>query len=255
MSDEYYEFRNGRRYTNNLFSTIIKSLIVVILLLSVIVLAIFSYKYLFPNTNQTTKIVQKPLVQQKSTGLKKEDIALIVKSIMLEMKAQNSKVAKKQIKNRSKDEQLLSSLQSAEVDTITKRKVKKVKKVKPKIITKKIKKQVKKRYVTYNAVVINKKEIRNTSDLAKLYATINKIAKKKKKKVLSSAYTKKIRKEIGARKNSMRTIKVRSGDTLGSLAIRAYGDAKYYRKIFRANPDLVNNPNKISVGQILRVPK
>ena len=255
MSDEYYEFRNGKRYSNNLFSNVVKSLIALILFLLIVILGIFSYKYILKDKKAVVKMpTLKQTVQQKNSRLKKEDIALIVRNIMLEMKAQNAKKPLKHQQNISHDQQLLSSLQSAEVDTIVTKKVVKTK-PKKKIISKKIQEKVKKRYVTYNAIIINKQEIRNTSDLAKLYASINKIAKKNKKRVLSSAYTKKIRKEIGARRNSMRTIKVRKGDTLGSLAIRAYGDAKYYTKIFSANPDLVDNPNKISVGQILRVPK
>ena len=255
MNNEYFEFRNGRRYSGDTFSNIIKLLIVIILFLLIVVLTLFSYNYLTSDKIKSNVIVQQIKTQpKKSPELKKEDIALIVKTIMMAMKAQEASRPLIKAQNKTNDQQLLSSLQSADVDTIANRKVK-IKRSETKNISKKIVKKVKKRYVTYNAVIINKKEIRTTSDLAKLYATINKIAKKNKKKILRSAYTKKIRKEIGTRKNSMRTIKVRKGDTLGSLAVRAYGSAKYYRKIFTANPDLVDDPNKISVGQILRVPK
>jgi len=53
----------------------------------------------------------------------------------------------------------------------------------------------------------------------------------------------------------MRTIRVRQGDTLSSIALRAYGKSSLYNKIFEANPDLLSNPNNLRVGQVLRVPK
>ncbi len=60
--------------------------------------------------------------------------------------------------------------------------------------------------------------------------------------------------EATVRKNEMRTIVVISGDTLSSIAKRAYGDGNLFHKIYRANPVIMNNPNRIYPGQILRVP-
>ncbi|HXY75677.1 MAG TPA: LysM peptidoglycan-binding domain-containing protein [Steroidobacteraceae bacterium] len=47
---------------------------------------------------------------------------------------------------------------------------------------------------------------------------------------------------------------VQSGDTLSKLAQRYYGDASLYTKIFQANRDVLSDPNKIQVGQKLRIP-
>jgi len=47
---------------------------------------------------------------------------------------------------------------------------------------------------------------------------------------------------------------VRSGDTLSKLAAHYYGDATLYPKIFDANRDQLTDPNKIRVGQKLRIP-
>ncbi|MCI4662507.1 MAG: LysM peptidoglycan-binding domain-containing protein [Neomegalonema sp.] len=47
---------------------------------------------------------------------------------------------------------------------------------------------------------------------------------------------------------------VRSGDTLGSIAQRSYGDAFMYRKIYNANRDILRSPNFIEVGQRLYLP-
>ena len=56
------------------------------------------------------------------------------------------------------------------------------------------------------------------------------------------------------RKNEMRIIVVRRGDTLGKIAKRAYGNVMEYRKIYKANPDILKRPDRIYVGQKLRIP-
>ena len=47
---------------------------------------------------------------------------------------------------------------------------------------------------------------------------------------------------------------VRAGDTLSKIAAHYYGDATLYPKIFEANRDQLTDPNKIRVGQKLRIP-
>jgi nucleoid-associated protein YgaU len=47
---------------------------------------------------------------------------------------------------------------------------------------------------------------------------------------------------------------VQSGDSLSKLAKRFYGDAKLYPKIFEANRDQLSDPDKIRVGQTLKLP-
>lgn len=47
---------------------------------------------------------------------------------------------------------------------------------------------------------------------------------------------------------------VKSGETLSKLAQQYYGDASLYPKIFEANKDVLKDPNKIRVGQKLRIP-
>lgn len=51
-----------------------------------------------------------------------------------------------------------------------------------------------------------------------------------------------------------RTIVVQPGDTLSSIALRAYGDQAKYPRIFEANPRILTSPNHIFPGQVLRVP-
>lgn len=47
---------------------------------------------------------------------------------------------------------------------------------------------------------------------------------------------------------------VQSGDTLSKIAKDMYGNANDYNKIFEANRPLLSDPNKIYVGQVLRIP-
>jgi nucleoid-associated protein YgaU len=48
---------------------------------------------------------------------------------------------------------------------------------------------------------------------------------------------------------------VEVGDTLSSIAERFLGDADRRRTVFQANRDQIEDPNRIFVGQILRVPQ
>jgi nucleoid-associated protein YgaU len=47
---------------------------------------------------------------------------------------------------------------------------------------------------------------------------------------------------------------VKAGDTLSKIAREFYGDAKLYPQIFDANRDQLSDPDKIKVGQKLRIP-
>ena len=45
-----------------------------------------------------------------------------------------------------------------------------------------------------------------------------------------------------------------SGDTLSAIAQRYYGKASAYPKIFEANREVIKDPDKIYVGQKIRIP-
>ena len=45
-----------------------------------------------------------------------------------------------------------------------------------------------------------------------------------------------------------------SGDTLWKIAKKYYGDGSLYMEIFKANQDVLSDPDKIQVGQKLRIP-
>lgn len=50
------------------------------------------------------------------------------------------------------------------------------------------------------------------------------------------------------------TYTVVKGDTLSAIAKRFYGNANEYMKIFEANKDQLKDPDKIQVGQVLKIP-
>lgn len=50
------------------------------------------------------------------------------------------------------------------------------------------------------------------------------------------------------------TYEVRSGDNLSKISKQFYGDANEYMRIFYANRDQLNDPDKIQVGQKLTIP-
>jgi nucleoid-associated protein YgaU len=47
---------------------------------------------------------------------------------------------------------------------------------------------------------------------------------------------------------------VKKGDTLWKIAKEVYGDGSLYPEIFKANQDTLSDPDKIQIGQRLRIP-
>ena len=48
---------------------------------------------------------------------------------------------------------------------------------------------------------------------------------------------------------------IESGDTLSKIAAAQYGDASAYNKIFEANREVIEDPDKIYPGQRIRIPQ
>ena len=55
-------------------------------------------------------------------------------------------------------------------------------------------------------------------------------------------------------KQKVEVYEIVRGDTLGAIAKRHYGKASAYMKIFEANRDIIDDPNKIYPGQKIRIP-
>jgi nucleoid-associated protein YgaU len=58
----------------------------------------------------------------------------------------------------------------------------------------------------------------------------------------------------GAGAGAAQTYTVQAGDTLSKISKHFYGDAKKYAKIYDANRDQLNDPDKIRPGQVLKIP-
>src|SRR5262249_36081146 len=53
---------------------------------------------------------------------------------------------------------------------------------------------------------------------------------------------------------TQRTYTVKAGDTLSKISKEFYGSPNQYMKIFEANQDKLTDPDKIQVGQELKIP-
>ena len=282
LRDDYMKFNvDGDSSSSGSFmSTVIKALVVLLLLLGVIVLGAIGYKFLFKDDTKVAReiapiqpaVTKQSSVEQKvtnavkssSSNIKQEEIAAIVKSVLAQMKQTGqTKVAKKQVASTQTtanspsevdDAELLNNLQSTNVDS-TKNEDIDLSGLDNIDTKKEVNTKAKKQEDTFNKVIIKKDNVATKDDLAKLYAKLNSIMKKDQAKVKKSTYTKMISGETKVRANEMRIIVVRKGDTLSKIAMRAYGDAMMYNKIYEANPDIIKNPNLIHIGQRLRVPR
>jgi len=104
---------------------------------------------------------------------------------------------------------------------------------------------------TFNKVVIEADaEIKQTTNKENKITSIVNDSKKEK-----NIYTQALKVEAKTREDEMQFVVVQEGDTLFYIAKRIYGDAMKYPIIFEANPDILNDPARISIGQKLRVPK
>ena len=257
IRDEYNRFEINEDDNNKgLFHYVVKILISLFLLFAIILLGTYTYQILVSDNETSLKIQKQTLSSKEKTKhhLSQQEMAIIIQAVLAELQKQQATKHPK-VTKKSEDSELLKSLQKVNLEKKPKHIKKKIKKKIKNIVAKKAKPEIIKKEIVYNAVIIGHKEIKNTSDLSRLYASINKISRSKKRKILKSAYTKKIRKEIIIRKKAMRSTVVKDGDTLGSIAHRAYGKASQYKKILDANPELKNNPHRLRVGMRLRVPK
>jgi LysM repeat protein len=55
--------------------------------------------------------------------------------------------------------------------------------------------------------------------------------------------------------SAMQTYTVQAGDTLSAIAKQLLGNANSYMEIFNANRDVLNNPDVIKPGQVLKIPQ
>lgn len=251
--------------------SIIQILIILILVGVLAIGGMFGYKYL-QNDTQTTNVniadniapapvdkveatLQKVVSKQPVTnenGQKmytQEQMKAIVQMMMAQM---NNKSEKEEVKNSTQetaqDNELISSLAGIEVDQMEDIVTKSSDKAD---ITQKVTKNSNDKIDRFNKVVLKKSNNSIDDISSQISSAIEELDQIKSEK---STYTKSISNEISTRENEMRFIVVKEGDSLSKIAKRAYGSVTAYDVIVEANPDLIKNPNRIFVGQKLRIP-
>ncbi len=60
--------------------------------------------------------------------------------------------------------------------------------------------------------------------------------------------------ESGSSSTAPKIYVVVSGDSLSKIARREYGSADEWKRIYEANRDILNDPDKIHPGQELKIP-
>ena len=206
---------------------------------------------------QEEEAIQKAAAATTGKTLSQEDLAKIAALVAQELA--KSKVAAKPATASTKsttkssssqdDAALAAQLEQVQTDTLKNEQE----------VTKDLKGNVKagsnKKVDTFNKVIVEEKSA-SDDELSKLSQEIDSILQSEdvQKNKKNEAYVKELSQEVKQREKEMRFIVVKKGDTLSSIAYRAYGRASAYTKIYNANPDIVRNPNRIYVGMKLRVP-
>ena len=210
---------------------------------------------------QVAQQVAQNIVSERSSTkeMAPEDIANIVQIVMSQLNQKNqqsdqTETSTTNSEDQEKDSQLMESLSSAEVDSISSETIDS-----SSISKDDNNKQASKSSEdnTYNKVVV-KSDNNEIDELSKLSNEISDVIGSEdeisSKDSTTSGYTQSITKEVETRQKEMRYIIVKKGDTLGTIAKRAYGNVMDYKKIYKANPDLLRRPDRIYIGQKLRVP-
>jgi len=212
---------------------------------------------------QITHSVQS--VANDNAQMSPEEIAKVVQMVMTQMNKNPEEIVKETSKKVESDTALLSALSDTDVDSVkeessdTKNLEEALKSIEETQNT--TVKQSSVKVDTYNKV--NVESSSSTDELSQLSSQISSLMEENDitpTKTTSSSsstksYTESIKKEVVVRSNEMRIIVVKKGDTLGKIAKRAYGNVMEYKKIYRANPDMLNRPDRIYIGQKLRIPK
>jgi LysM repeat protein len=216
-------------------------------------------KDILSDKEKISKEVESVVSTDNSNGnMNPEDIANIVQMVMQKMneekKSGASDTTSKPItKEQIQDNRLQESLQDTEVDSL----VSELEKIDVLSEDDKSKKAtISKVTDTYNKVLVKEQQSTtvDSDELSKLSDEISNVIAEDIKKE-TSEYAKEVTKEAKTRKKEMRYVVVKKGDTLGKIAKRVYGNVMDYKKIYAANPDILRRPDRIYIGQKLRVPE
>ena len=194
-------------------------------------------------TSEVTKAVE------TQGEMSPEEVASIVAAVMKQMHQEKRLDTSTQSVAVKQDNALIDELSNSDVDSVSADLIKELENIDMNEHTK-IDNSAK------QIDVYNKVNVQNTSGidtLSQLSDKINSVMQESISNDKVTNYTKSLKSEVNVRKNEMRIIVVRQGDTLGKIAKRAYGNVMEYKRIYRANPELIR-PDRIYIGQKLRIP-
>jgi nucleoid-associated protein YgaU len=202
--------------------------------------------------------IQSAATATTGKALSQDDLAKIAALVAQELaksKAaapKSTSAAPKATAAKQDDAALAAALEGAQTDTLKNENT-----VAPQKMTGNVKAGSNKKVDTFNKVVVGENG-GGDDELSKLSQEIDSILQSdevtKNQPKETVVLKKELKAEAETRQAEMRFIVVKKGDTLSSIANRAYGRASAYTKIYAANPDIVRNPNRIYVGMKLRVP-
>ncbi len=203
----------------------------------------------------TEKIVKSITSAQEGvkTQMSPEDMAKIVQMVTQQIREESQRQAQQNKTETTQKDSLEASLEEAEVDTLS------IETLPISEITKDdSKKQASsdEKPNTYNKVLVNETSKNTNDDLSRLSEEISNVINTEERSITdTTGYTQSLKSEVETRVKEMRYVTVKKGDTLGKIAKRIYGNVMDYKKIYEANPDILRRPDRIYIGQRLRVPE
>ncbi len=276
IEDEYMHYnaddllgeKSVAREGRDFLSTIISILIILVLLGVLVLGGFFGYRYfskddtLKEDAVVSKKSQQKPIstVEPKERMYTEKEMYAIVQTLMEKMKSESKSKATKteqRVQNESQnaEEEFVSTLQNFEEAFVEDRNAN-MTNISEDSINHEIVQASKQEAPSHQNQVVIQEQSSYRDNVDKISNQINTLVEEMQSQGVgqNSNYTKALTREVVVREDAMRIIVVRAGDTLSKIAKRAYGSAMAYDRIFEANPNLINNPNRIYVGQRLRVP-
>jgi len=247
----------------------IKLIVIFIGLLLFIFATIYLYKYFYPTLNHSTEFVK----NENSLVTKKKLPSIVIRESELptsiQVKEAHIEKVKKPINQTVNIDTMNSNMNAKDIALIvqiimsqmnTKKEISLeeqlaiVEKTKFENKTLKETNHYNKIILTSNKNTKNENNQVQNSALFELTNSINAVLDESTETIGQTNYSSEIEKEVQYRTNEMRVIIVQKGDTLSKIAKKAYGSYNDYTKIFTANPEIIQNPNQIFIGQRLRIP-
>jgi len=271
VSNDYYnaykreisKLKNDRRREN--IKRAIQLILFFVLFTLLLLASFYFYHYYNPKS-----VSQKAFSQKEELFFENNSLApIIIKEEELPVSVQlteiNTPSSENIVQNGSdtvEKEEVIGDMNQKDIELIVKIIMSKM--------NEKVEKPLEEQLQEANKKVFKKKSLKESNHYNKVILTQNKIAEVKNSSLIElnnnlqnlinedqdnpSNYREEIKKEMAYRKNEMRIIIVQEGDTLSQIAKRAYGNHTDYKKIFAANPEIIQDPNQIYVGQRLRIP-